>query len=86
MEKIINTTSTVVWQAPVRVRVGNGLAETVRGPEEALHYLSYRWPRAEGAGYDTARLTCLRALQKRVECAKAREAFIVAAKEARMLA
>ncbi|MBY3080993.1 DUF982 domain-containing protein [Rhizobium laguerreae] len=57
-------------------------AEASSNPSEAL----YRWPVTSGTCYDEARLKCLRALQKRFPCEAARDAFILAAQEARMLA
>lgn len=84
--EIIDLPYLVTWRAPVRIRAGAGLAESVRGPEEALHCLTYRWPAAEGSCFDTARRKCVLALQKRAACEEARDVFISAAIEARMLA
>ncbi|MBY3417726.1 DUF982 domain-containing protein [Rhizobium laguerreae] len=83
---VIESDFIVAWKVPVQVRVGRGFVESVRGPEEGLQYLSYRWPVTSGTCYDEARLKCLRALQKRFPCEAARDAFILAAQEARMLA
>jgi len=38
----------IVWSEPVRVRVGYGFPETIKGPREALEYLQWRWPVHEG--------------------------------------
>jgi hypothetical protein len=84
--EIIEVPYAVTWTVPVRVRVGNGFSETIGGPEEALHCLTYRWPAVGGNQFDTARLKCLRALQKQASCEEARDVFISAAIEARMLA
>lgn len=35
---------TILWSEPVRVRVGYGFIEIIRGPREALEYLNWRWP------------------------------------------
>jgi hypothetical protein len=86
MSKLNENGIAVKWQAPVRIRVGNGPAETIRGPEEGLRYLTYRWPAVSGGYFHEARLKCLRALQNELPCQAARDAFVSAAEEARMLA
>jgi hypothetical protein len=86
MNEIVDAEYELWWQPPIRVRVGTGIADTVRGPEAALEYLTYRWPAINGPNFAAARMKCLLALQKRARCEEAREAFISAAIEARMLA
>jgi hypothetical protein len=56
----------IQWRVPVRIRVGRGIPDAVRGPEEALHHHSYRWPATDGPHYDNARRQCLQALQKKL--------------------
>jgi len=75
----------IQWGVPVRIRVGNGIASAIRGPEEALHHLTYRWPADDGPHYDNARRQCLQALQRRVAAEVVREAFLAASLEAGML-
>lgn len=84
--EIIDVPFVVIWQAPVRIRAGAGYHETIRGPEDALQFLTYRWPTSEGQHFDAARRTCVRALQKRAACEDARVVFVSAAIEASMLA
>lgn len=86
MNELINTTYELTWRAAIIVKVGDGIADTVRGPEQALNCLTYRWPVSEGNHFNSGRLMCMRALQKQACCEEAREAFISAAIEARMLA
>jgi hypothetical protein len=73
------------WSEPVRVRVGYGFPETIRGPEEALNYLQWRWPVREGRYYFEALKDCADSLQKRVPVEKVRETFVLASIEAQML-
>jgi hypothetical protein len=73
------------WQAPVWVQVGNGMAEPVRTPGEALDKLANRWPMERGRLYRRARATCLSALHQALDPELAREAFIRASIEAEML-
>ncbi len=73
------------WLAPVWIRVGNGAAEAVRSPGDALEKLMYRWPSRTGTCYSLAKANCFKALADRLELNTSREAFIRAAIEAQML-
>ncbi|WJR67005.1 DUF982 domain-containing protein [Neorhizobium sp. CSC1952] len=74
-----------LWSAPVRVRVGYGFPETIRGPREALEYLKWRWPVREGTYYIKALKECAACLQRRLPLEKVRETFVLASIEAKML-
>lgn len=76
----------VEWVAPVYVRIGYGASESVKGPDEAFHYLMQRWPIDRGTKYDMACIVVANAVEKRASAEEAREAFIAAAIEARVLA
>jgi hypothetical protein len=84
-ETTIKSGREICWAKPVWVRVGNGFPEAVRGPAEALEKLSHRWPAERGRHYRTAAASCLAALSAQLEADLAREAFIRASTEARML-
>lgn len=84
--EIIEMTGEVRWGEPVWVRVGYGIPDAMRGPSQALAYLDTRWPAARGAAFHRARTGCVAALNRRASCEAAREAFLHAAGEARMLA
>jgi hypothetical protein len=73
------------WLTPIWVRVGYGMPEAIRGPREALEYLTYRWPAERGQHYQAAKRSCTAALTNRLPCDQAREAFMRASIEARML-
>lgn len=75
----------ILWNAPVRVRVGYGFAETIRGPRQALEYLNWRWPVREGTYYLKAMRECAAGLQRKISAEAARETFVLASIEARML-
>ncbi len=83
---IIEARYEVRWSEPVWVKVGYGVPEAVRGPSQALSYLTFRWPAVRGQAFESAGLRCKLALRKDVECDVAREAFIRAAQEAQMMA
>lgn len=74
------------WMRPVGVRIGYGSSELVCGPEQALDYLTRRWPVAEGAYYELARLKCAAAAERHASAEEAREVFISAAIEAYVFA
>lgn len=73
------------WLEPVRVRVGYGFPETIRGPREALEYLNWRWPVREGVYYMKALRECTASLARQIPIEKVRETFILASIEAKML-
>ncbi|SFB42573.1 Protein of unknown function [Rhizobium sp. NFR07] len=73
------------WSEPVRVRVGYGFPETIRGPKEALEYLKWRWPVREGQHYANALKECAASLQRQIPIERVRETFVLASIEARML-
>ena len=73
------------WSEPVRVRVGYGFPETIRGPKEALEYLKWRWPVREGQHYSNALEECAASLQRQIPIERVRETFVLASIEARML-
>ncbi|CAD7044483.1 hypothetical protein REJC140_03825 [Pseudorhizobium endolithicum] len=75
-----------VWRHPVVIRIGYGMREPVRGPAEAYHYLSYRWPSGEYVHLELARQKCQAATERGASSEEARELFITAAMEAEVLA
>ncbi|CAD7038718.1 hypothetical protein REJC140_00659 [Pseudorhizobium endolithicum] len=78
-------TSDVRWLTPVRVRIGYGFPETIRTPHEALSYLHYRWPAVDGDHYRQAKVLCAEAVEHPGLTEAAREAFLHACIEAKML-
>lgn len=74
------------WRAPVLVRIGYGSSEKVESPSDALHYLKHRWPHERGSHYARAISLCKTATEGLVPAEMAKEAFISAAIEARILA
>jgi Protein of unknown function (DUF982) len=79
-------TQLCIWDVPVHVRIGSGMTETIDGPEEALNYLMTRWPAERGPHYERANVSCDAAVHRYGSLGEAREAFIAAAIEARVLA
>lgn len=78
-------TGDVRWSSPIRVRIGYGFPETIRGPREALSYLNFRWPPVDGDYCRSAKAICAEALEFRVSPDVARDAFLNACIEAEML-
>ncbi|AYD00853.1 DUF982 domain-containing protein [Neorhizobium sp. NCHU2750] len=79
------TEDQIIWSEPVRVRVGYGHPETIRGPQEALDYLNWRWPVREGVYYVKALKDCAASLQRKMPLDAVRETFVLASIEAKML-
>ncbi|XAZ24033.1 DUF982 domain-containing protein [Sinorhizobium sp. B11] len=75
-----------IWDIPVYVRIGRGMTETIDGPQEALNYLSNRWPAERGPHYERARSACDLAITRFGSLGEAREAFVAAAIEVNILA
>lgn len=73
------------WAAPIRVHIGNGMAEFVRGPSEALYYLNFRWPTLRGKYHARAIASCTAALDGSLASEQARAEFLRACEEAAML-
>lgn len=74
------------WREPVWVKVGYSVPEAIRGPRQALNYLTFRWPYLRGDHFRQAMRQCKLALHKELECDVAHAAFVRAAQEAEMIA
>ena len=81
-----NVSAITLWHAPVEVRLSRDLSEKVEGASQALHYLMIRWPTDRGRHYEAACMISANAVQGKGSVEFAREAFIAAAIEARVLA
>jgi hypothetical protein len=81
-----DTKSLSEWTSAVCIRIGYGPIERVESAEEALSYLDHRWPRVDGQCRELALRTCIMAVGDSAISQEARDAFIAAATEARMLA
>jgi hypothetical protein len=75
----------IEWKAPVRIRIGNGSADIIKGPNNAFEALNNRWPAGHGHHYADAKMTCSMAATGEIPAEIARERFIAAAIEARIL-
>ena len=74
------------WAMPVHVRIINGCRVQIDGPEAALMAMRYRWPLGESPKLRLARDRCIKALSQNGSAALARESFIDAAVDAKVLA
>lgn len=75
----------VRWNSPIRLRIGNGMAERVCCPSEALYYLNFRWPAVRGRHYAGAMASCAAALEGNLASEFAKDAFARACDEAAVL-
>jgi hypothetical protein len=80
-----NVIADASWRAPVFLRVGYGASEAVASPHQALDYLCHRWPFERGTHYTNALQCCGSAADGQVPAETAKEAFIAAAVEARLI-
>jgi hypothetical protein len=73
------------WEDGVDLEIhGIGGYRTVRSTEDAALCLLERWPTGKGKAYMVAQRTCLDALEGRATAENARQAFIKAAREAKI--
>lgn len=86
MSDVIKLNFRINWAVPVYVRIGHGLRERVGSAEAALDYLNHRWPERQSPEYRAAKRTCLMALSNQASEQAARQAFVEAAAQAKMLA
>ncbi|WP_274628661.1 DUF982 domain-containing protein [Arvimicrobium flavum] len=79
---------TDVWfSRPVLVAVGiTGDVQNVLGPKQALELLDHHWRNAGTPAFLNARHACVTAMHGEKPADAAREAFMDAAREARLLA
>ncbi|WP_105431790.1 MULTISPECIES: DUF982 domain-containing protein [Neorhizobium] len=84
MSIVIETKFDVRWREPVWVKTAAGTPEAVRGPRQALQYLTRRSPVVDNAAFDRAKHTCVAALRKEASCDAARQSFITATRQAHL--
>jgi len=86
MSTIIDVDFQVQWAVPVHVRVGNGGRERIDGPDAALSVLRSGWPSNQSPEFCLARERCIKAVTQHDSAELARESFLNAAVEAKVLA
>lgn len=74
------------WKKAVLIRIGNGSSDTFNGPGEAFEALNNRWPATHGPSCVNAKRLCSVAVAENMPSEAARDAFVEAALEARVLA
>lgn len=75
-----------LWQRPVHIQMPLGWHQRIDGPTKAISFMDTQWPGPRGHHYYTARAACIGATQQRCDSDVARDAFVVAAKEAHLIA
>lgn len=84
MSEVIDVRFKTLWNAPVCLAIGNQRPCVVQGPEDAVHFLSLRWPCERGSSYRRAKEKCLAAIVHRISVEAARETFVTACVDARL--
>ncbi|TXI00339.1 MAG: DUF982 domain-containing protein [Rhizobium sp.] len=84
MREVIDVEFKILWKAPVRLSTQDRAALAVQGPEDAIYFLSRRWPCEKGVSYVEARDKCVAAVSHRIPIEASREAFITACLDARL--
>ncbi|SFB50957.1 Protein of unknown function [Rhizobium sp. NFR07] len=75
-----------LWQRPVHIQIRHGWPQRIDGPTRALLFMETEWPGPRGYHYHTARAACIGVTEQRCDSEVARDAFIAAAMEARLIA
>jgi len=86
MQKVIDVDFQVRWHLPLYIRIGTSERERVDGPDAALSALRHRWKCRESDRYHQAKARCLAAVAWHGSAELARESFLKAAVEAKVLA
>ncbi len=73
------------WGEPVKISMLVSGRQTVEGPFAALIFLLDEWPDLRGPEYVRARSICRAAIAGRTSSEEARETFVLAAHEAKLL-
>ncbi|MDF1631234.1 DUF982 domain-containing protein [Mycoplana sp. MJR14] len=74
-----------IWSPPVELRFGLGGNRTVTSAFEALICLEDIWPKRTDAEYTRAKIACKAALAGRLTPGEAREAFVSAADQCKLV-
>jgi len=80
------TTSDVLWNIPVNVRLQNGIEKSFQSVHDTLDFLENEWPSPRGAYHDAAVISCRRALNHQTPPAVSKELFLAACLEAGLAA
>lgn len=75
----------LTWNEPIEVNMPHSGFQTIYGPFAALILLIDEWPDMSGPAYVEARSSCRAVLDGRATSEAAREHFLQAAHEARLL-
>ncbi|MFT3998729.1 MAG: DUF982 domain-containing protein [Rhizobium sp.] len=85
MSEVIDVEFKILWKAPVRLATADRAGYAVRGPEDAIFFLSRRWPCERGRSYAHAREKCVAAVSHRIPIETSRDAFVAACVDARLM-
>lgn len=85
MYDVIDVEFTTLWTKPVRLAASGRDDQMIRGPEEAIHFLSRRWPCERSSAYINAKAKCAAAVLHRVPIEASRAAFVTACLDARLV-
>lgn len=85
MPMVIDVDFQIRWAVPVHVRMAGGSRECIHGPNAALLALQSQWPSKDNAEFRLAMARCRKALMEHGSAELARESFMNAAVQAKVL-
>jgi len=85
MPMVIDVDFQIRWAVPVHVRMAGGSRQRINGPDAALLALKSQWPSKDSAEFSLAMSRCRKALMEHGSAELARESFMDAAVQAKVL-
>ena len=85
MQNVINGEFKMLWTEPVCLATGSRDDCLIQGPEDAIHFLSRRWPDERSTSYAHAADRCVAAVSHKIPVEASRAAFVAACLDARLM-
>ncbi len=85
MPTVIDVDFQIRWAVPVHLRIAGGSRKCINGPDAALLALQGQWPSKDSAEFSLAVARCRKALMEHGSAELARQSFVNAAVQAKVL-
>ncbi len=85
MHNVIDVEFKMLWTAPVYLATSSRDGCLIQGPEDAIHFLSRRWPCERSSSYTRATEKCVAAVSHKIPVEASRAAFVIACLDAHLM-
>ncbi|WP_349962512.1 DUF982 domain-containing protein [Rhizobium sp. ZPR3] len=85
MHNVIDVEFKMLWSMPVCLATSSRDNCLIQGPEDAIHFLSRRWPCERSTSYARATERCIAAVSHKIPVEASRAAFVIACLDARLM-